>query len=111
MIDYGKLKAFEVQMRIEDEEENPQKAIVEAKVPEQKKVIKEEKNLAFKSSKSGKEARSSKDSDVSSDDEIALMTQGFRKVLEEQQAEDRQCLGKQERCLMVEIRMCPLFPM
>ena len=56
----GKLKAFEVQMRIEDEEENPQKAIVEAKVPEQKKVIKEEKNLAFKSSKSGKEARSSK---------------------------------------------------
>ena len=72
----GKLKAYEVQMRIEDEEENPPKAIVEAKVPE-KKAIKEEKNLAFKSSKSRKEARYCNDSDESSDEEIALMTQGF----------------------------------
>ena len=78
----GKLKAFEVQLRIEDEEANPQKAIVEAKVSKPKKAIKEEKNLAFKSSKSGKRRlRSSEDSDVSSDDEIALMTHSFRKFL------------------------------
>ena len=55
--------------------------LLKPKLPEQKKAIKEEKNLAFKSSKSGKEARSSKDSDVSSDDEIALMTHGFPKFL------------------------------
>ena len=76
----GKLKAFEVQTRIENEEDNPQKAIVEVKIPE-KKAIKEEKNLAFKSSKSGKQAKDSNDSDESSDEEIALMTQGFRRFL------------------------------
>ena len=52
----GKLKAFEVQTKMEDEEDNPQRAIVEVKNYE-KKIIKEEKNLAFKSSKFGKQAK------------------------------------------------------
>ena len=56
------------------------RAVVEAKIPE-KKLIKEEKNIAFKSSKSGKQMMASNDSEESSDDEIALMTQGFRRYL------------------------------
>ena len=72
----GNLKTFEVQTRIEDEQDNPQKAIVEANIPE-KKAIKEEKNLALKSSKFRKEVRCSIDSDELSDEEISLMTQEF----------------------------------
>ena len=54
----GKLNTFEVQLRIEDEEDaSPSKVIVEAKLPEPKKMVMEEKNLAFKSSKSGREPR------------------------------------------------------
>ena len=76
----GNLKAFEVQTIMEDEEDNPHKAIAEARIPE-KKAIKEEKNIAFKSSKSRKQKMASSDSEESSDDEIALMTQGFRRCL------------------------------
>ena len=91
----GKLKAFEVQTIMEDEEDNPQRAVAEVKIPE-KKLIKEEKNIAFKSSKSGKQMMASNDSEESSDDEIALMTQGFRRFLRHNKKRNWKCLGKQE---------------
>ena len=77
----GKLKAFEVQTIMEDEEDHPQRAVAEVKEAE-KKLVKEEKNIAFKTSKSGKQhKKASSDSEDSSDDEIALMTQGFKRYL------------------------------
>ena len=42
----GKLKAFEVQTIMEDEEDHPQRAVAEVKEAE-KKLVKEEKNIAF----------------------------------------------------------------
>ena len=69
-------KGFEVQTKIENEEDNHQNAIVEVKISK-KRAIKEEKNIAFKSSKSGKQEKFYNDSDESSDEENALMTQGF----------------------------------
>ena len=91
----GKLKAFEVQSIMEYEEDNPQKSSIEAKAPE-KKIIKEEKNIAFKSSKSGKQLVISNNFDESSDDDIAFMAQGFKRFLQRNKKKNGKCLGEQE---------------
>ena len=76
----GKLKAFEVQSIMEYEEDHPQLSSIEAKAPE-KKIIKEEKSISFKSLKSGKQLMITNNSDESSEDEIALLTQNFKRYL------------------------------
>ena len=77
----GKLKAHEVQSIMEYEEDHPQQSSIEAKASE-KKIIKEEKSVAFKSSKSRKQAVASTSDDESSEDEIALLTQNFKRFLQ-----------------------------
>ena len=76
----GKLKAFEVQSIMEYEEDHPSQSSTEAKATE-KKVIKEEKSIAFKTSKSGRQMKITIDSEDSSEEEIALLANNFKKFL------------------------------
>ena len=76
----GKLKAFEVQSIMEYEEDHPTPSSTEAKAIE-KKAIKEEKSIAFKSSKSGKQMKITIDSEDSSEEDIAMLTHTFKKFL------------------------------
>ena len=76
----GKLKAFEVQTIMEYEEEHPQMPPSEAKATE-KKLIKEEKSIAFKSSKSGRHMKITIDSDDSSEEDMAMLASNFKRFL------------------------------
>ena len=76
----GKLKAFEVQSIMEYEEDHPPQSSTEAKATE-KKAIKEEKSIAFKSSKSGRQMKITIDSEDSSEEDIALLANNFKKFL------------------------------
>ena len=65
---------------MEYEEDHPQQSSIEAKAPE-KKIIKEKKSIAFKSSKSGRQMMITIYSDESSEEDIAMLTHTFKKFL------------------------------